>query len=62
MNILDVVVNEIRSEVERLKDNLAMGSPENYTDYKHIVGIINGLWRAESYIIELNNKLEEFDE
>lgn len=62
MNVLDVLLKEIRAEVERLKDDLAVGSPEDFADYKRTVGIINGLWRAENYILELNKKLEDFDE
>jgi len=62
MNVLDIVIKEIRDEIERLKDDLAVGSPEDYAAYKYVTGIINGLWRAESYVVELNKKLEEFDE
>lgn len=62
MNVLDIVSKQITEEVERLKDDLAIGSAEDHTHYKYMVGVIAGLWKAEIIISDLNKQLEEFDE
>lgn len=44
----------IEIEIERLKDNLAMGFIENIGEYKHATGKIAGLRAAIDFLAEAN--------
>jgi|LakMenEpi03Aug12_release.lakeMendotaPanAssembly.Ray.scaffolds.fasta_scaffold4070513_1 hypothetical protein len=62
MNVLDVVLVEIGDETERLKDELTMGVPKDFAEYRYLCGVLNGYYRLETYIKDLSTKLEQFDE
>jgi hypothetical protein len=40
-------------------DHIATGSAADWADYRYLVGIIEGLAKAERELLDLNEKLKE---
>jgi len=55
----EVIVKQIRKELNNLADNAASGTCNSYEEYKYLCGVIRGLAIAEEYVIDLAKKIEE---
>ena len=53
MTALDVIRQKIRSKMNELADDIALGSAKDFADYKFLTGIISGLAMVERDIIDL---------
>lgn len=53
MTELDVIRQKIRSKMNELADDIALGSAKDFADYKFLTGIISGLAMVERDIIDL---------
>jgi hypothetical protein len=55
----DLLVKQIRADLNNLADQLASGRAPNYERYQYTCGVIQGLATAEQYIKDLAKKNEE---
>ena len=56
---LETVQKHLRQQMNKFADDLASKKARNMEDYCFICGIIRGYAETESYVIELDKKLEE---
>jgi hypothetical protein len=54
-----VLREQIRKDLNDYADDLANGVCQNFEQYQKLCGMIQGLGRAEQYIIDLAKKVEE---
>jgi hypothetical protein len=54
--------DEIRKDMNNLADDLAGGACRSYDEYQKLCGVIQGLARAEAYLVALLEKVENDDE
>ena len=57
-----VLREQIRKDMNNYADDLANGVCQNFEQYQKLCGMIQGLGRAEEYIIDLAKKVEEANE
>jgi hypothetical protein len=57
-----VLREQIRKDLNDYADDLANGVCQNFEQYQKLCGMIQGLGRAEEYIIDLAKKVEEANE
>lgn len=57
-----VLREQIRKDMNNYTNDLASGVCQNFDQYKKLCGMIQGLGRAENYIIDLAKKVENADE
>jgi hypothetical protein len=57
-----VLREQIRKDLNDYADDLANGVCQNFEQYQKLCGMIQGLGRAEQYIIDLAKKVEEANE
>lgn len=60
-NALDYLRRKIRELMNDHADYVATGSAEDWADYRHKVGVIEGLAKAERELLDLAQKLKEQD-
>lgn len=58
---LEYLHKKIRAMMNEHADFVATGSAEDWAAYKHQVGIIEGLAKAERELLDLVEKLSEHD-
>tara|TARA_R100000988_G_C3922546_1_gene127478 strand:- start:503 stop:703 length:201 start_codon:yes stop_codon:yes gene_type:complete len=58
-NILEVLRDTIRREMNQITDHIATGSCKDHSEYTHSCGVIKGLALAEREILDLNKRVEE---
>jgi len=56
---LEAVRKYLRSQMNDLADYLASKKARNMEDYCYTCGVIRGCAEAESYVLDLDKKLEE---
>tara|TARA_R110000765_G_scaffold168482_1_gene273507 strand:- start:63 stop:263 length:201 start_codon:yes stop_codon:yes gene_type:complete len=57
------ITKHLNVEVEALKESLALGAPNDYSEYQMIVGRIRGIqWAAENVREFIRSSLDEIDE
>ena len=61
MTELDVIKKKIRDRLNDLADELANGGAQDFSQYKHMTGIIYGLALAERDIIDIQKNEEDED-
>ena len=54
-----VLREKIRKDLNDYADDLANGVCQNFEQYQKLCGMIQGLGRAEEYIIDLAKKVEK---
>ena len=54
--------NQIEKEIEEVKLNLASGACASYDDYKHMVGVLQGMEKSKVILQEIANKYSDPDE
>ena len=54
--------NQIEKEIEEVKLNLASGACASYDDYKHMVGVLQGMEKSKAILQEISNKYSDPDE
>lgn len=59
MDVLDSLRDRIRKEMNELADITATGGVSDWAAYQRIVGRVDGLAIAESFLLDLKKKLEE---
>lgn len=57
-----VLRDKLRADMNNYADDVATGQCVDYTSYKHLCGVIQGLALAERHLIDLVKKAEEGDE
>lgn len=62
MNAFDVLVQELDKEVTAKRDWIASGQAKDFSDYQRMCGEIHGLLIARQEILDLQQKMEHFDE
>jgi len=55
--ITDDIVRSIEEAKDGIKDTLASGAPDNYADYRHLVGVLYGLDKAIGIV---NNAVQSY--
>ena len=58
-NVLTLLKNKIRIQMNELADHLAMGSAKDIEGYRKICGTIEGLAWTEREIIDLDEKMRD---
>lgn len=61
MDASEVLVDELDSKVKQLKEWLASGQAQDFTDYQKTCGEIRGLLIARGYILDLKHNMEHSD-
>lgn len=59
---LNAAVLRLREEMNSIADDVSTGMCASFEDYKYLVGIINGLARAERIILDIAQKQSDVDE
>lgn len=59
---VEVLVKQIRKEMNDLADQLASGRARTMEDYRYTCGVLQGLATAEEYIKDLAKTAEEADD
>jgi|TARA_R110002020_G_scaffold331670_1_gene547129 hypothetical protein len=59
MDVYQLVVDEIDTKHNILLQKLSSGSIKDYSEYKYICGVINGLVSMKEYIQDLQRRFEE---
>lgn len=59
MDVLDTLREMIRREMNELADIMATGGASDWPSYQRLVGRVEGLAEAESYLLELKKAAEE---
>ena len=54
--------NQIEKEIEEVKLNLASGACASYDDYKHMVGILQGMEKAKTILQDIANQFSDPNE
>lgn len=62
LDALKDVHKRIRAEMNDLADLLAQGGVQDFPEYRKVCGLIEGLARAERYLLDLADKLKEQDD
>ena len=62
MNLIEVVLKEIRERKAQLGDGLANNAARDYEEYRYICGEIRGLTAVEIYLVDLAKQLEHSDD
>ena len=62
MNAFDVLVQELDKELVQKRDWVANGQAKDFADYQRMCGEIHGLLIARQEILDLQQKMEHFDE
>ena len=62
MNVLQVLRDKFRADMNNFTDDLANGQCASFEQYKELCGVIRGLSLAQSHVNDLMRKLEHFDE
>lgn len=57
-----VLRDKLRADMNNYADDVATGQCVDYTSYKHLCGVIQGLALAERHLLDLVKKAEEGDE
>tara|TARA_R110000744_G_scaffold165992_1_gene283053 strand:+ start:507 stop:701 length:195 start_codon:yes stop_codon:yes gene_type:complete len=58
-DVLSLLKNKIRDQMNELADHLAMGGAQNMEEYRKICGTIEGLAWTEREIINIEDRLGE---
>lgn len=53
---------QLRKDMNNFADDLAGGACRSFDEYQKLCGVIQGLARAESYLLTLLEKVEHDDE
>ena len=61
MDAYQLVIDEINTKHNILLEKLSSGSIQDYSEYKYICGIINGLLSMKVYLQDLQNRFTEND-
>ena len=58
-DVLSLLKNKIRDQMNELADHLAIGGAQNMEEYRKICGTIEGLAWTEREIIDLDEKMRD---
>jgi hypothetical protein len=61
MDVLEHLRRKLREAMNDKADDVAMGGATDFADYRHRVGIIEGLAIAEREIVDLIERLKDAD-
>tara|TARA_R100001510_G_C7572604_1_gene148453 strand:- start:61 stop:246 length:186 start_codon:yes stop_codon:yes gene_type:complete len=61
MDAYQLVIEEINIKHNNLLQKLSSGSIQNYSEYKYVCGVINGLISTKEYLEDLQKRFEEND-
>jgi hypothetical protein len=62
MDASDLLIQQMRTEVQSVQENLSSGRAKDYADYQYLCGKIRGLLIAIELIDDLKQKMENSDE
>lgn len=62
IKILQHVLRELQKERKSYEASCSSGAPKDFSEYKHLCGVIQGLGLAESFVNDLVQKLERDDD
>lgn len=62
MTVFSDIRNKIQNEVDRCAEHVKHGTPEDYAEYKHMVGRIQGLLSAIQHVTDLERNYMEPDD
>ena len=57
MDAYQLVIEEINIKHNNLLQKLSSGSIQNYSEYKYVCGVINGLISTKEYLEDLQKKV-----
>lgn len=60
-HIVTVLHSRIKGHIEAYSDSVASGACNSFEDYKRMVGVIEGLRKAESELRDLVERYQEAD-
>jgi len=61
MDALEVLLQTIDDAVQSKRDRVSSGQAPDYADYKKICGEIHGLLFVRQEVLDLKQKMENFD-
>ena len=59
MNVLQVLRDKLRADMNNYTDDLANGQCSSFEQYKELCGVIRGLAYAERHLIDLAENIEK---
>jgi len=59
MNVLQVLRDKLRADMNNYTDDLANGQCSSFEQYKELCGVIRGLAFAERHLIDLAENIEK---
>ena len=59
MNVLEVLRDKFRADMNNYTDDLANGQCASYEHYKELCGVIRGLAYAERHLLDLADNMKE---
>lgn len=59
MNVLQVLREKLRADMNNYTDDLANGQCSSFEQYKELCGVIRGLAFAERHLIDLAENIEK---
>jgi len=59
MNVLHVLRDKLRADMNNYTDDLANGQCSSFEQYKELCGVIRGLAFAERHLIDLAENIEK---
>ncbi len=62
MKELDLIIKQIRDDLNDLADVMATGGAVDYPAYRHMVGKVEGLAQAERHILDLEERLRKSED
>jgi hypothetical protein len=61
MTELQLIRQKIRNKMNELADDLALGSAEDFAEYRYLTGVISGLALVERDVIDLEERQNRED-
>lgn len=62
MTELDLLRQKIRTFMNEIADDLALGAAKDYPQYTHLTGMISALARIETEILDLKRRNDESED
>ncbi|CAB4122686.1 hypothetical protein UFOVP28_30 [uncultured Caudovirales phage] len=62
MDELDILRKNLRAQMNNLSDEIIGGAASDFADYRHMVGVVEGLALAERELLDLKERLSTHSE
>lgn len=60
-NMLEHISNLFKEEIKSRTEDLANGSAKDFNEYRYTIGMLRGLWLANSIVAQVAERYEEVE-